>query len=80
MHGETLKFVVVSVSLLALFTGVYHVQVAVKEDGTRVDEIRSPHVEELDTAAKAPNPNGGGDTRSSRTGVAPSVDQKPRHA
>ena len=69
-----------SVSLLALFTGVSHVQVAINEDGTRVVEIHSAYVEELDAAAKAPNPNGGGDSGSSRASVTSSVDQKPRLA
>jgi len=40
-------------------------------------EIRSAHVEELDAAAKAPNPNGGGDSGSSRASVTSSADQKP---
>jgi len=31
--------------------GVSHVQVAINDDGTRLDEIRSAHVEELDAAA-----------------------------
>lgn len=45
-----------------------------------MDEIRSAYVEELDVAAEAPNPNGGGDSGSSRASVASSVNQKPRLA
>jgi len=71
---------VVSVSLLTLYTGGSHVQAAIEDDGARMDEIPSAHVEELDAAAKAPNPNGGGDSGSSPASVASSVDQKPRLA
>lgn len=65
---------------MALFAGISHVQVTINDDGTRVVEIRSAHVEELDAAAKAPNPNGSGDSGSSPASVASSVDQKPRLA
>ena len=68
----------ISVYLSAIFTGVSHVQAAILNDGTRVGEIRSAHVEELDATAKTPNPNGGGDSGASPTSFASSVDQKPR--
>jgi len=45
-----------------------------------MDEIRSAYLEELDFAAEAPDPDGGGDSGSSPTSVASSVDQKPRLA
>lgn len=60
--------------------GIPHVQAAIEDDGTRMDEIRSAYLEELDFAAEAPDPDGGGDSGSSPTSVASSVDQKPRLA
>lgn len=56
----------------------FHVQVVIINDGRRVGEVLSAYVEELDAAAKASYPNGGGDSGSSPASVTSSVDQKSR--
>ena len=57
---------------------VSHLQGLSSKDGGRVGEIRFAHVEELDTAAKASRPDGGGDSGASPASVAACADQKPR--